>query len=89
MKYANVTNNNPFSHEVEINLDMLCALMLNRIGGEVNSTDIVTVDQSRLGQRAMKLLKQLTKPSSPCNSISDSPILCLGTGARYSRLMLR
>ena len=89
MKHANVTNSNPFSHKVEINLDMLCALMLNRIGGEVDCTDIVTVDQSRLGQWAMKLLKQLTKPSSLCNSISDSPILCLSTGTRYSRLTLR
>ena len=45
VKHANVTNNNPFPHKVEINLDMLCALMLNRIGGEVDCTDIVTVDQ--------------------------------------------
>jgi hypothetical protein len=32
--------------EVEINLDMLGALVLNEVGGEVDGADIVTVDQS-------------------------------------------
>jgi hypothetical protein len=31
---------------VEINLNMLSALMLNRVGGEIDSTDVVAVDQS-------------------------------------------
>ena len=33
MENTNVTNNNPFPHEVEINLNMLCVLMLDRVGG--------------------------------------------------------
>jgi hypothetical protein len=32
--------------KVEINLNMLSALMLNRVGGEIDSTDVVAVDQS-------------------------------------------
>jgi hypothetical protein len=32
------------TYKVEINLYMLCPLMLDGVGGEVHSTDIVTVD---------------------------------------------
>jgi hypothetical protein len=35
---------------VEVNLDMLCALMLNGVGGEVDSADVVAVDESALRQ---------------------------------------
>ena len=89
MKNADVTNINPFPDKVEINLDMLCALMLDRVGRQVNSTDVVTVHQGRLGEWAMELKKKLSKPRTLSNSVCNSPILSLSTGTRDSRLSLR
>jgi hypothetical protein len=41
--------------KVEINLNMLSALMLNRVGGEIDSTDVVAVDQSGQWQGVVNL----------------------------------
>jgi hypothetical protein len=41
---ADITNGNMFSNEMEVNLDMLCMLVLNGVGGEVDSANIVTLD---------------------------------------------
>jgi len=62
MKNTDVANSNPFPDEVEVNLDMLCALMLNRVGRQIHGTHIVTIDKSRASQRSMKFLEQLAEP---------------------------
>jgi hypothetical protein len=46
-----------FPHKVEVDLDMLHALVLNGVGREVDDADIITVDEDALHQRSMKLLK--------------------------------
>ena len=81
MKNSNVTNSNPFPYEVKVNLHMFRALMLNRVGIKVNCTDIVAINQSRLGKRIVELLEKLSKPGGLSNSIGDSPILSLCTAA--------
>jgi hypothetical protein len=43
---TNVSASNMLTDEVEINLNMLCALMLDEVDREVDSADIVIVDQS-------------------------------------------
>jgi hypothetical protein len=48
MQDTDITDDNTFSDEVEIDLDMLCTLMLNGVGGEVDGADIVTIDESAL-----------------------------------------
>jgi hypothetical protein len=45
MKNSNITNGDTFPQKVKVNLDVLRAMMLDRIDGEVNGTDIVAVDQ--------------------------------------------
>jgi hypothetical protein len=45
------------SRNVYIDIDMLCALVLNGVGGEVDDADVVTVDESALYQRRVELLK--------------------------------
>jgi hypothetical protein len=45
---AEITDGNVFSDEVEVDLDMLRALVLNGVVGEVDGTDIVAVDESAL-----------------------------------------
>jgi hypothetical protein len=45
---ADVTDGNAFPYEVEIDLDMLRTLVLNRVGGEVDGAVIILVDESAL-----------------------------------------
>jgi hypothetical protein len=47
---VDITDGNAFQDEVEVDLDMLCTLVLNGIGGEVDGTDVITVDESALRQ---------------------------------------
>ena len=89
MKNSEITNCNPLPNEVKINLDVFRALMLNRVGGHVDSTDIITIYQCSAAKRGTKLLKELAQPSSLSNSIGHSAILSLRTGPRDSRLALR
>jgi hypothetical protein len=42
VKDAYITDGHTFSYRVEIDLDMLRALVLNEVGGEVDNADIVT-----------------------------------------------
>jgi hypothetical protein len=46
MKNSNVTEGNLLSNKMEVDLNMLRPLMLHRIAGEIDSTDVVTIDQS-------------------------------------------
>jgi hypothetical protein len=41
---TNITNGNALADKVEINLDMLRVLMLNLVSGQVDNTDIVTIN---------------------------------------------
>jgi hypothetical protein len=43
---TNVPDGNMLVDKVKINLNMLGALMLNGVGGEVDGADVVAVDQS-------------------------------------------
>jgi hypothetical protein len=45
MKHTDNTNSNTLPNKVEIYLDMLGALMLDRVGRHVDGADVVTIDQ--------------------------------------------
>jgi hypothetical protein len=55
-----ITDGNTFSDEVKVDLDMLSALMLNGVGGEVDNVDAIMVDVSTLRQRGKELLEELS-----------------------------
>jgi hypothetical protein len=42
---ANISTGDPLADKVKIDLDMLCALVLDRVGGEVDGADVVTEDE--------------------------------------------
>jgi len=88
MKDTNITSGNPLSDEVEVDLDVLGALMLNGVGGHVDGADVVAVDQSSSTKRDVKFLEKLSQPRRLYNSIGDSAILSLSTGARDGLLPL-
>jgi hypothetical protein len=45
MEYPDITNSNMLPNEVEIDLNMLGALMLNGVGGYVDGADVIAVNQ--------------------------------------------
>jgi hypothetical protein len=54
---ADITDGDAFPNKVDVDLDMLCVMVLNGIGEEVDDADVITVDKSALRQRSMELLK--------------------------------
>jgi hypothetical protein len=46
MEDTHISNGDTLTDEVEVDLNMLGALMLDGVGGEVDRTDVVAVDQS-------------------------------------------
>jgi hypothetical protein len=52
-----ITNGHAFPHKVEVDFDMLHALVLNGVDGEVDDANIVTVDGGALHQRSVEPLK--------------------------------
>jgi hypothetical protein len=59
MQDVDITDDNTFSDEVEVDLDMRYVLVSNVVGGEVDDTDVVTIDESALQQWGMELLEEL------------------------------
>jgi hypothetical protein len=45
---ADITDDNVFPDKVEVDLDMLCTLVLNGVGGEVDGIAVVALDKSAL-----------------------------------------
>ena len=60
MEYPNIADGDPVAHEVQVDLHMLRPLMLNRVGGEIHSADVVEVDKRALGKRAVELRQELS-----------------------------
>jgi hypothetical protein len=45
---VDITDGHMFPHKVEVDLEMLRALVLNGVGGEANDTDIIILDNGAL-----------------------------------------
>ena len=67
---------------MNINLDMLCTTMLDRVTSHVDSAGIISKNNCRGMDRTVKLMKKLTEPTSFGHNMSYSKILGLNTGAR-------
>jgi hypothetical protein len=79
MENPNISDSHPVTNKMQVNPHMLRPLMLNRVGGEVHGTDIVTVDERALGERAVKLSQELSETVSLSHAVSNNPILRLST----------
>lgn len=75
--------------EVKVDLNMLCALVLDGVDREVDSVDVVVIDKCALDEAVVKHLEELTQPACLIHPISDNPILSLYTGAGDHMLTLR
>ena len=74
--------------EVEINLDMLRALMLDGVGGEVHIADVVAVDEGAATKRLVELEEELAQPGRLSHAVRHGAVLSLSTGARDHGLPL-
>jgi hypothetical protein len=57
MKNTHISDGYTLADEVEVEIIMLRALVLDVVGGEVHGTDVVTVDKCAPRQWTMQLLK--------------------------------
>jgi hypothetical protein len=55
MENPNITDRHSVMNKVQVNLHMLRSLVLNQVGGEVDHTEVVAVDECALGEGAVKL----------------------------------
>ena len=60
MEYPNIADGDSVAHEVEVDLHVLRPLMLDGVGGEIHSADVVAVDERALGERAVELRQKLS-----------------------------
>ena len=88
MKNTKITNGNPLPDEVEVNLNVLGTLMLYRIGGHVDCTDVVAIHQCGVPKGGVQLLQELMQPGSLGDTISHCAILGFNTGSGDCVLML-
>ena len=86
MKNPNLTERHLLANEVDVNLDVLRAAMLDRVTCHVNSTDVITEDNGGGWKRTMKLKEKLAKPAALSHDMCHGSILGLGTGARHHDL---
>jgi nucleoside-triphosphatase THEP1 len=56
----NVTGGDMLADEVQVNLHVLRALMLHGIGGEVDCTDVVAVDEGGALEGTVELMEELS-----------------------------
>jgi hypothetical protein len=88
MKNMNFTKGDLLTNKINVNLNVLCSSMLNRIRGHVDGGHIVIADKCGRVESAMKLLKKSTEPTTLCNHVSHSAVLCFSTGSRDCSLAL-
>jgi hypothetical protein len=55
---------------VQVDLHVLRALMLHRIGGEVDRTDVVAVDKAGALEGVVELVEKLTQPGGLYHAVS-------------------
>jgi hypothetical protein len=88
MEDANLTDGDSLSYKMKINLHMFGVLMLNRVGGEVHSADVVAVDENVLRRQTLKLMEQLAQLGSLSHAVGDGVVLGFHAGQRDDRLSL-
>jgi hypothetical protein len=78
MEHTHSTNGDAFSNEVKVGLHMLGALVLYRVGGEVNGADVVVVDEAGGVEGVVQFLEKLLQPGNFSNTVGDSTVFSLG-----------
>jgi hypothetical protein len=88
MKNSNLPQGHLLADEVDVDLDMLHAPMMDQVGCHIDSTDVVTVDNGGGVQRDMDLLEKLAQPAALGDGMGDSVILSIGARPGHRGLTL-
>jgi hypothetical protein len=89
LENAYITDSDMLVDEVELDRHVLRVLMLHRISGEVDHTDVVAVDKCGARERDVELLELLMELGHLGHAVGHSAILGLITGAGDNGLQLR
>ena len=89
MQHAYLAHSNTIANEVEVDLDVFSALMLDGVRGHVDGADIVAEHDRSRRSRSMKLLEELADPTSLGDCVSHSTVFSLGSRTRDRVLVLR
>jgi hypothetical protein len=73
---------------MQVDLYVLRALMLHEVGGEVDRTDVVAVDESGALEGTVELVEELTQPGGLGHTVGHGTVLGLSAGARDDGLPL-
>jgi hypothetical protein len=73
---------------VKVKLHVLRALMLHKVDGEVDHTDVVAVDEGGALEGVVELLKKLTELRGLGHAVGHNAVLGLSAGAGYDELLL-
>ena len=84
-----MTLHDKFMIKMIVYLNMLAAIMENRIGSKIHGRNIITEELNRNLCRNTQVKKELAKPLNLSNGAGTSAILGLSGGARDSGLLLR
>jgi hypothetical protein len=79
MEHPNLSQSNLLADEVNVDLDVLRATMVDRISDHIDSANIVTVHNGRKGNGRMELLEKLTKPTALGHGMGNHAVLSLST----------
>jgi hypothetical protein len=86
---SNFTERHLFPNEVDVDLDVLHATVLNWIGRHVYGTHVVAIDYRRCFHREVQVLEELAQPAALDDNMSHRAIFGLSTRLRHGGLPLR
>ena len=88
MKNSKLAQSDLLADEVDVDLDVFHAAVVDGVGSHVDGAHIVAVDNRRKRDRDVEFLEQLAQPAALDHNVGDCTVLCFGTGARHRRLAL-
>jgi len=77
---ANLPQGHLLANEVDVDLDMLGATVVDRISSHVDGENVVAVDDYSQGNRDVKFLKELPHPAAFGDDMCNSPVFSLSPG---------
>ena len=88
IQHPNQSQGNLVVDEVNVDVDVLRATMVDRISGHIDGANIVTVHDGRRSNGRVELLEKLTKPTTLDHDMGNRVVLSLSTGTGHRRLVL-
>ena len=77
---ANLPQGHLLANEVDVDLDMLGATVVDRISSHIDGANVVAVDHCSQGNRDVKFLKELPNPAAFGDDMCNSPVFGLRAG---------